>query len=81
MTTKERCESKKSIAYYSGLGGLEVKEIVCDDKDYIYCVAGARTDKKSYHKLQIYFDSKGGYVILHGHKCRFSEFVNIREES
>ena len=79
MTKKQRCESKKTFACYNGLGGLEAKEIVCGIHDYLYVVAGTRSKKKSYHKLRIYFDGKGGYVKLHGQKCRFSEFINCME--
>lgn len=39
MTKKEYCENKKSIAYYSGLNGLEIKGIEYGINDFIYCIS------------------------------------------
>lgn len=41
MNKREYCESRESIAYYSGLNGLEIKGIEYGINDYIYCVSGA----------------------------------------
>lgn len=41
MNKREYCESRESIAYYSGLGGLEIKGIEYGIDAYIYCVSGA----------------------------------------
>ena len=41
MNKREYCESRKSIAYYSGLNGLEIKGIEYGINDYVYCVSGA----------------------------------------
>ena len=37
MNKREYCESRESIAYYSGLNGLEIKGIEYGIDDYIYC--------------------------------------------
>lgn len=36
MTKKEYCMNHESIAYYSGLNGLEIKGIEHGIEDYIY---------------------------------------------
>lgn len=41
MNKREYCESRESIAYYSGLNGLEIKSIEHGIDDYVYCVSGA----------------------------------------
>lgn len=41
MNKREYCESRESIAYYSGLNGLEIKGIENGIDDYVYCVSGA----------------------------------------
>lgn len=40
MNKREYCESRESIAYYSGLNGLEIKGIENGIDDYVYCVSG-----------------------------------------
>ena len=41
MKKREYCESHESIAYYSGLNGLEIKGFEYGIEDYVYCVSGA----------------------------------------
>lgn len=41
MNKRQYCESRESIAYYSGLNGLEIKGIEYGIDDYVYCVSGA----------------------------------------
>ena len=41
MNKREYCESRESVAYYSGLNGLEIKGIENGIDDYVYCVSGA----------------------------------------
>lgn len=41
MNKREYCESRESIAYYSGLNGLEIKGIEHGIDDHVYCVSGA----------------------------------------
>lgn len=40
MNKREYCESRESIAYYSGLNGLEIKGIEYGINDLVYCVSG-----------------------------------------
>lgn len=74
MTKREICTTNKSIAYYSGFGGLEIKKIEYGIDDYLYAVSGAWSSKKSYHKLKIY---DGNYIKLHGYKIPLDECILI----
>lgn len=77
-TKKAICESKKSFAYYSGFSGLEFKHIEYGIDDYIYCVSGAWTSKKSYHKLKINYNKNGNsYIRLHGYKIPLDECIRM----
>jgi hypothetical protein len=72
MTKREFCESHETIAYYSGLNGLEIKGIEYGIDDYMHCVSGAWSGKKTPHRLKIY---NGEYVKLHGYKIRLDECI------
>jgi hypothetical protein len=39
MNKREYCESRESIAYYSGLNGLEIKGIEYGINDLVYCAS------------------------------------------
>ena len=77
MSKKEICLNNESFAYYSGLGGLELKKIEYGIEDYVYCVSGAWTSKKAFHRLKVYYNDNGGYIKLHGYKIHFSECVRM----
>lgn len=77
MTKKEICLSNSSVAYYSGFGGLEVKFIEDGINDYLYCVSGAWSAKKRYHKLKIQGSYDGAYIRLHGYRCFLHDFIRI----
>ena len=77
MSKKEVCLTHKSFAYYSGFGGLELKKIEYGINDYIYCVSGAWTSKKAYHKLKVYYNDNGDYMKLHGYKIPLSECIRM----
>ena len=77
MSKKEVCLTHGSFAYYSGFGGLEFKKIEHGINEYIYCVSGAWTGKKSYHKLKVYYDNNGGYLKLHGYKIPLSDCIRM----
>ena len=70
----------KSIAYYSGFSGLEIKHIEYGINDYLYCVSGtwgAKSQQKP-HKLKINYDRRGGaFVRLHGYKVPLSECIRM----
>jgi hypothetical protein len=79
MSKKEICAGK-SIAYYSGFNGLEIKHIEYGINDYLYCVSGCWTAKKNWvnHRLKIYHDNRGGaFVKLHGYKIPLDECIRM----
>lgn len=81
LTKRQVCEQSTTIAYYSGLGGVEAKQILYGIDDSMYCVSGAWCSKKSYHKLKIHTDTKGNaFVKLHGYKLPLNEFILTGEE-
>ena len=59
MNKREYCESRESIAYYSGLNGLEIKGIEYGINDYVYCVSGAWGGGKAFHRCKIQYTRKG----------------------
>ena len=77
MNKKEVCLNNDSFAYYSGFGGLELKKIEYGINEYIYCVSGAWTGKKGYHKLKVYYDDNGDYIKLHGYKIPLSDCIRM----
>ena len=77
MTKKQICLSNPYFAYYSGFGGLEAKRIEYGINDYLYCVSGAWSALKRYHKLKIYTSHKGAYIRLYGYRCFFRDFILI----
>lgn len=77
MTKREICDEHRTVAYYSGLGGLEVRHISYGINDFIYLIAGACSNKKSYHKLKIHYGHKYAYIKLHGYRCRLSDFIKV----
>ena len=67
----------KSVAYYSGFSGLEIKDIEYGINDYLLCVSGAwgAKSKQTPHKLKIYYDDNGGFVRLQGYKVPTNECI------
>lgn len=69
----------KSIAYYSGFSGLEIKHIEHGINDYIYCVSGCWGSPKIQkpHKLKVYYDNNGAFIRLHGYKVPLNECIRM----
>lgn len=62
MNKREYCESRESIAYYSGLNGLEIKGIEYGINDLVYCVSGCWYGGKAaqrFHRCKIYYPANG----------------------
>lgn len=69
MTKREYCESRESVAYYSGLNGLEIKGIEYGIEDHVYCVSGAWGGGKAFHRCRIYYPAHGSpFFRVHGYK-------------
>ena len=78
---KSEIMNRKSIAYYSGFSGLEIKYIEYGINDYLYFVSGAwgAKSKQKPHKLKIYHDNSGDFVRLYGYKIPLNECIRIGE--
>ena len=79
MNKREQCLNNDTIAYYYGLGGVEIKHIEYGIEDYVYCVSGVFGSPKNhrYHKLKIYNTEKGSYIRLHGYKIPLDECLRV----
>ena len=79
MNKREQCLNNDTIAYYYGLGGVEIKHIEYGIEDYVYCVSGVFGSPKihRYHKLKVYNTEKGSYIRLHGYKIPLSECIRV----
>lgn len=77
LTKKEICMNEKSIAYYSGFSGIEIKKIEYGVEDYVYFVAGAWCSKESYHKAKIYYNENHDYFMYQGSKIRLDECIRM----
>ena len=80
MNKREYCESRKSIAYYSGLNGLEIKGIEYGIDDYIYCVSGALGGSKAFHRCKIYYpanDKDSIFFRVRGYKIPLDECIRM----
>ena len=80
MKKREYCESHKTIAYYSGLNGLEIKGIEHGIDEYVYCVSGAWGGKKGFHRCKIHYIAKGNvspFFKVHGYIIPLYECVRM----
>jgi len=80
MTKNKKNEymNKKSVAYYSGLNGLELKEIEHGINDYMILVSGAWSGTKSVHRVKIQFYKNGdSFINLQGYKINLNEFIRM----
>lgn len=80
MNKREYCENRESIAYYSGLNGLEIKGIEYGIDDYVYCVSGAWGGGKAFHRCKIYYpanDKDSAFFRVHGYKIPLDECIKM----
>ena len=66
MNKREYCESRESIAYYSGLNGLEIKGIEYGINDLVYCVSGCW-----------YGGKDSAFFRVHGYKIPLDECIKM----
>ena len=81
MTKKEYCLSHDSVAYYSGLNGLEIKGIEYGITDFVYCVSGCWYGGKAarrFHRCKIYYPITGSaFFRVHGYKIPLDECIRM----
>ena len=66
-----------TMAVYSGLNGIEVKDIEYGIEDYLLLVSGSLGGKKEAHRLKIHYDNKTNYVKLWGHRIPLNECMKV----
>lgn len=83
MKKREYCESRESIAYYSGLNGLEIKGFEYGANDFIYCVSGCWYGGKAaqkYYCCRIYYPVNGkdsAFFRVNGYKIPLDECIRM----
>lgn len=83
MNKREYCESRESIAYYSGLNGLEIKDIEYGIDDFVYCVSGCWYGGKAarrFHRCKIYYPANGkasAFFRVDGYKIPLDECIRM----
>lgn len=65
--------AKKSVGYWSALGGCEVKEL---NDAFCVCVSGAWCSKKSVHRVRVRCTKAGRpYVVVNGLRLHLDECI------
>ena len=81
MNKRQYCESRESIAYYSGLNGLEIKGIEHSVNDYVYCVSGCWHGGKAarrFHRCKVQHTRKGAaFIRVHGYRIPLDECIRM----
>lgn len=81
MTKKEYCLSHDSVAYYSGLNGLEIKGTQYGVNDFVYCVSGCWYGGKAarrFHRCKIYYPTtESAFFRVGGYKIPFDECIRM----
>lgn len=83
MNKREYCENRESVAYYSGLNGLEIKGIEYGINDFVYCVSGCWYGGKAarrFHRCKIYHPANGkdsAFFRVDGYKIPLDECIRM----
>ena len=79
--TNEEIFALPSIAYFSGLNGLEIKHFEHGIEDHVYCVSNCwygSAKAKKVHRAKIQYDNEGrAYFKVHGHKIPLDECIRM----
>lgn len=68
----------KSIAYYSGFSGLEIKKFEYGIDDYVLCVSGAWGGEKQAHRVKVNYTRSGAaYIKIHGYRVPLNECIRM----
>lgn len=74
---KNEYKNFDSIAYYSGLNGLELKHIEYGINDYMIVQSGSWNGECKMHKCKVYYGVKSDYIKLYGYKIPLNEFIRM----
>ena len=71
---KKAIIEKEYFAYYSGFGGVELKDIEWGIEDYITFVVGAWCSKPEAHRSKVYYSPNGrDYIRYNGIRIYLDE--------
>jgi len=73
---KSEYKDNKSVAYYSGFAGIEIKGIEYGIEDYVIFVAGAWNGNSSVHRSKIYYGNRD-YFKYRGVRIHFDECIRM----
>ena len=74
---KSKAMEKKSVGYWSTLGGVELKDIEYGIDDYALVVSGAWIGKQKMHRLKIHYTVDDGYIRVYGLRLHFSDCLRV----
>ena len=77
-TVKQAIIGAPCIAYFSGYGGIEIKDIVYGVNDAVVYVAGAWCSEKSAHKATVYYtagDNCRAYFHYRGNRIYLDDCI------
>ena len=73
---KQQIIDMPTIAYYSGLNGVEIKGIEYGINDYVIAVSGAWGGTKTAHRVKIYYNKSGApYIKLYDVRIPLNECI------
>lgn len=85
MTTREertyyrkRLNGLPTIAYWSCLGGVEVKNIISNippTPDFAICISGTWAGDRHYHTVRIYRHKGDSYITIRGKRLYFRDII------
>ena len=67
----------KSEGYYSGFGGLEVKEIRYGLNDAVVFCTGAWRGRPEIHTARIHYETERPYFLCRGLRVHFDEILRM----
>lgn len=80
MTKREKILSLPSVAYYSGLHGLEIKKIEYGNNDYVLCVSGAWGPPRlqGVHRVKVNYTKAGvPFIRVNGWTIHLDECIRM----
>ena len=78
MTRQQTIDNMKTVAYFSGYGGIEIKSIEYGIEDHVIFMAGTFAGKRSAHRARIYYPASGrAYFNYLGSRIHFDECLRV----
>ena len=76
--THSEIKAAPTIAYYSGLNGIEIKGIEYGIEDYILFTSNAWTGKPTAHRTKVYYTATDNiYFKCNGYRIPLNECIRV----